>query len=218
MKNSNIAVIFIAGFGLQAQANNSLDITSSTTEGVRKKFEATHKVHERMVSSGFTLHRCDVKSIKSNHRANQNTVTPDSQITCMYSKPGEQVSDESEIAQWHLNIVYDKSRQLYKAGNEFTDLYKTHIYTLTPNSLLDAAPNFHQQRASLQSSGMTVGKCELEQIYYFRKPTETAYLSHVATCPAYAVGGNLTGNLSVSIDYNSERKGYTEAEVGFEYL
>ena len=65
---------------------------------------------------------------------------------------------------------------------------------------------------------MTVGKCELEQIYYFKKPTETAYLSHVATCPAYAAGGNLTGNLNVSIDYNSERKGYTEAEVGFEYL
>ena len=136
----------------------------------------------------------------------------------MYSKPGEQVTDESEIAQWHLNIVYDMSRQLYKAGDEFTNRYKTHIYTLTPNSLLDAAPNFHQQRASLQASGMIVGKCELQQIYYFMKPTETAYLSHVATCPAYAAEGDLSGRLNVSIDYNSERKGYTEAEVGFDSL
>ena len=218
MKNIKVAVVFIAGISLQAHANNSVDITSSTPEGVHTKFESAHQVRDRMASSGFTLHRCGIQSIKKGHMADQDMETPHSQITCMYSKPGAQVTDESEIAYWHLNVVYDMSSQMYKAGIEFTDIYQTHIYTLTPSYLLDAAPNFHQQRASLQSSGKSVGECELQQIYYFMKPTEATYLSHVATCPVYAAEGELSGHLNVAIDYNSERKGYTEASVGFESL
>ena len=127
MKNIKVAVVFIAGVSLQAQANNSLDITSSTPEGVHTQFESTHQVHDRMASSGFTLHRCGIQSIKKGNLADQNMEIPHSQVTCMYSKPGAQVTDESEMAYWHLNIVYDMSSQMYKAGNEFTDIYQTHI-------------------------------------------------------------------------------------------
>ncbi len=67
MKNIKVAVVFIAGISLQAHANNSVDITSSTPEGVHTKFESAHQVRDRMASSGFTLHRCGIQSIKKGH-------------------------------------------------------------------------------------------------------------------------------------------------------
>ncbi|MDN3610769.1 hypothetical protein ACODM8_06705 [Vibrio ostreicida] len=215
MKKKIALICFVTCLSAQTQAENNPEIFDATPEGVLTKFESMHQVRDRMKQDGYTQHRCGIQSIKQGTPAQQQAETPHSQIQCFYSKPGALPSEESELAYWHLNIAYNSQSKLYKAGNEFTDYYQTHIYTHEPLYLLDAGPHYYSERARLQAMGMTIGECNLQQIYYFMKPTESTYLSHVASCPVYQAEGELSGHIKVEIDYTSDNMGYSEKSVNF---
>ena len=220
MKTKIATACFVTCLAAQVQAETPQTETpqvfiDTTPEGVFNKFEAAHQTRESMVENGFTLHRCGVQSIRQGGPMQQQIDIPHSQFQCLYSKPGELPSDESELAYWHLNVLYSHDTGLYKSGNVYTDEYQVNVYTLKPAYLLDVAPHYYKQRARLQSQGMTVGECNLQQIYYFMKPQEATYLSHVATCPVYGSEGDISGNIQIDINHTPANMGYSERQVTY---
>ncbi|AUI86148.1 hypothetical protein BS333_06970 [Vibrio azureus] len=218
MKKITAALIIMATnqASVQAQENTPEVISSTSPEGVHTKYESEHQVQEAMAEKGFTLHRCGIHTMVQKYGSAGDEVTiPHSQIQCFYSKPGELPSDNSELAYWNLQISYDTSDQLYKADKEFVHYYEGKVRTIRPEYLLDSAPHLYKQRAALQSAGMTVGNCDLQQVYYFMKPTEDVYLSNLATCPVHTPDRDLSGYIKLDINFDNQTKSYTEAAVSY---
>lgn len=215
MKISNILACMLGCLSTSAFAESVPEIIDTTNSGVFHKFETTHQVQERMAQTGFNFHRCGVRSVKQSAPMQQQADTPHSQFQCVYSKPGATVGDESQFAYWHLNVSYNAESGLYRAGNEFTDFYTTNLYTIEPDYILDAGPHYYKMRAQLESMGMTIGDCKIQQIHYFMKPIENIYLSHSASCPTYNADGTISGRISLDIDYNRDNRAYSESQVNF---
>lgn len=217
MKISNILACMLGCISTSAFAESAPEIIDTTTGGVFHKFETAYKIQERMAEKGFNFHRCGVRSVKQKAPIQQETVTPHSQFQCVYSKPGMTTSDESQFAYWHLNILYNAESGLYRAGedNESTDFYTTHLYTIKPDYVLDSGPHYYKMRTQLESRGMTIGDCKIQQIHYFMKPTENPYISHSASCPTYKADGTISGRISLDIDYNRDNRAYSENKVSF---
>ncbi|WP_245986892.1 hypothetical protein [Vibrio pectenicida] len=218
MKTRIATVCFFTCLAANVQAETPQVITDTSPEGVFSKFELEHQIRESMEQNGYTQHRCGVESIRQSAPVQQQIDIPHSQFQCFYSKPGLLPTDESELAYWHLNVLYSHDTGLYKSGNEYTDYYQVNVYTHKPAYLLDAGPHYYKQRARIQSQGMTIGECNLQQIYYFMKPQEATYLSHVATCPVYGSEGEVSGNIQIDINYTSANMGYSERQVTFNSL
>ncbi|PNQ53584.1 hypothetical protein C1141_20500 [Vibrio agarivorans] len=201
---------------VHAQEDTEEDISSTSPEGVHTKYESEHQVQDKMAEKGFTLHRCGIHTmVQKTDVPDDEVKIPHSQIQCFYSKPGEHPSDNSKLAYWNLQISYDTSDQLYKAGKEFVNFYEGKVRTIRPEYLLDSAPHLFKQRADLQSAGMTVGNCDLQQVYYFMKPTDDVYLSNLATCPVHTPDKDLSGYIKLDINFENQTKSYTEAAVSY---
>ncbi|MCL9783373.1 hypothetical protein M9194_18245 [Vibrio sp. S4M6] len=211
MKTKLITIGVFACLSAQVQAQNQQAVTGTSPESVLSKFEAMYQVRDRMEKNGYTLHRCGIQPI----RQSASSHIPHSQVQCVYSKPGPLPVDESELAYWHLNVLYGVESGLYQSGDEFTNYYQSRVFTHEPEHLLASGPHYYRERARLQSLGMTVGECYLQQIYYFSNPTEKAYLSHVATCPVNGAEGSFSGNIQIDIDYNVDNMAYSEKQVTF---
>lgn len=198
-----------------AFADNINVITGESPEGVYVQYQSTNQVNESMKQEGFALHRCGINTLRNDIQVNQGLDVPHSQIQCVYSKPGQSTSDESELLYWHLNILYSVENENFIAESEFAERYTSEIYTHSPEYLLDIGPNYYRQRSEVEALGMKVGECNLQKIYYFSAPTEESYLSDIASCPVYKADGDLSGNITVEINHTPANLGYSERLVSF---
>lgn len=215
MKRTIFLVSVTACLSTLAYANESDIITSNSPEGVYLKYQSNKQVTESMMQNGFTLHRCGINTLLSDIQFNQGLEIPHSQILCVYSKPGNSTSDESELIYWHLNVLYSVDNEKFIAGREFNETYTSEISTHTPESLLDISPHYYHQRSQVESLGMKVGECNLQKIYYFSEPMEESYLSDIASCPVYKADGELSGNITVELNYTPADLSYSERLVRF---
>ncbi|GEM75161.1 hypothetical protein [Vibrio sagamiensis] len=213
MKGLKFFAAFSALVCLQAEANITVvDITGSSPQSVKDEYEVTFEVQKGMEQDGFNLHYCN---ILPRVYIQQDPDGIHSQAQCFYSKPGELPSDESEIAQWALDISYDPQTELFGAANEYTHYYQSKIYTLEPEQLLEVGPHYISKRNELQASGMNVGECKIQQVYYFARPTENIYLSHIALCNVSQVDGTPNGQLALEINFTQDRQSYSEKRIEF---
>ncbi|AUI88545.1 hypothetical protein BS333_19745 [Vibrio azureus] len=213
MKGLKLFAAFSALMCLQVEANVTVvDITGSSPQAVKNEYEATFEVQRGMEESGFNLHYCN---IVPRIYVQQDLDGIHSQAQCFYSQPGERPTEDSEIAQWYLDISYDPETQLFKAESEYTNNYHTRVYTLEPNHLLEVGPHYISKRNELQSLGMSVGECNIQQIYYSSMPTENTYLSHMAICNVSQAGESLVGQLIVEIDFTKDQQTYSERYIEF---
>jgi hypothetical protein len=218
MKRALFLVSITACLSTLAYANESNIITSNSPEGVYLKYQSTNQVTESMRQNGFTLHRCGIKTLVSDLQFNQGLNIPHSQILCVYSKPGNSISDESELIYWHLNVLYSVENENFIPGREFNESYTSEISTHTPEYLLDISPHYYRQRSQVESLGMKVGECNLQKVYYFSSPMEESYLSDIASCPVYKADGELSGNITVELNYTPADLSYSERLVRFDSI
>ncbi|MDN3628106.1 hypothetical protein [Vibrio lentus] len=218
MKRKTLLVSVTACLSSLTYANESNIITSNSPEGVYLKYQSTNQVTESMRQNGFTLHRCGIKTLVSDLQFNQGLNIPHSQVLCVYSKPGNSISDESELIYWHLNVLYSVENGNFIPGREFNESYTSEISTHTPEYLLDISPHYYRQRSQVEYLGMKVGECNLQKVYYFSTPMEESYLSDIASCPVYKADGELSGNITVELNHTPADLSYSERLVRFDSI